>query len=581
MRNDRLLTFLTLCVVFWVTSTTVSCIRGGMLEVQAVPSQAYVYLDGTPIGDASRSRYRNILINGITPGEHTVGVYNYGYKPEVEKVTIVEGKVRHLIVHLTPINGTVSGPWGRIQIEGGRHGAVLLNGKTPEYLVGHADEFNNDWGWKQELLVPPGTHQLTVLDRDTVIWSGPVTVAANQRVVVHVDKNGEQQSSNWPRGEKLSNLPRFNAKIASATVAVAKPTARISAASTEIKCGGTARLSWSSTDAVQGQISGLGEVADSGERDVQPKDTTTYTYTASGPGGSATSSATVNVDKTVQGSLEVSPPEVRYERVGNNVVQQGTATVTWTTSNADSVSIEPFGRVDPSGSRSVQATTNQTQSGPVNETRTYVLSASNACGGSLTRTATLRVAGSIKPAITEATLETRLASVYFPTAYPLENVPGVGLVRSQRDSLLKLAEGLKKYLEVDPQARIRLEGNADRRGAKRYNDVLSERRVDIVKQFLISAGIPAAAIDTTAFGKDKNLDSAAVRELEQNNPDKPPVKLVGKRLDVDWLAHNRRLDIVLLPGGQTSIRFYPYAAGEFQILWQAPRPAQKKVEAVQ
>ncbi|MBZ5542467.1 MAG: OmpA family protein [Acidobacteriia bacterium] len=555
-----------------------------MLEVRAVPSQAYVYLDGTPIGDASRSRDRNIRINGITPGEHTVGIYNYGYKPEVQKVTIVEGKIEHLRVHLTPINGTVSGPWGRIQIEGGRHGAVLLNGKSPEYLVGHADEFNNERGWKQELLVPPGTHQLTVLDRDTVIWSGPVTVAANQRVVVHVNKNGEQKSSNWPRGEKLSNLPRFEAKIASATVAVAKPTAQISAASTEVKCGGTAHLSWSSTDAVQGQISGVGEVAASGERDIQPKDTTTYTYTATGPGGAATSSATVNVDKTVQASLEVSPPEVRYEGVGSNVVQQGTATVTWTTSNADSVSIEPFGKVDPTGSRSVQATANQTVSGPVNETRTYVLSASNACGGSVTRTATLRVVGSIKPAIaefTEAMLVTRLASVYFPTAYPLKKVPGVGLVRSQRDSLLKLADGLKKYLEVDPQARIRLEGNADKRGAKKYNEVLSERRVDIVKQFLISAGIPTAAIDTTAFGKDKNLDRAGVRELEQQNPEKPPVKLVGKRLGVDWLAHNRRVDIVLLPGGQTSIRFYPYAAGEFKILWQAPRPPQKKVEAVQ
>jgi outer membrane protein OmpA-like peptidoglycan-associated protein len=581
MRNYRLSVLITVGAFMMLALMTSSCIRGGRLEVRAVPNQAFVYLDGVPIGDAGRSRDHDILLNDISPGEHTVGVYNYGYKPEVQKVTITEGQTTHLRVPLTALPGTVSGPFGRIQIEGGDHAAVLLNGKTPEYLVGNADEFNNDWHWKQQLLVPPGTHELTVQNRGTTVWSGPVTVAAGQRLIVHVNREGAQTTASWPEGQTLNNLPRFQAGIASATVAVAAPKAQISASSAQIDCGGSARLTWSSSDAVTGGISGLGEVPASGDREVQPKENTTYTYSVSGPGGKATASATVNVNKAIQASLEVSPAEISYQRTGEKVSEQGSATIKWSTSNADSVTLEPFGKVDPSGSRTVQAEPKQTAVGSISETTTYTLNASNACGGSETRTATLRVTGTIKPAVTEASLETFLASVYFPTAYPTKNKADVGLLASQRQSLTQFAAALKRYLQDDPSARLRLEGNADDRGPAKYNMALSERRVEIVKQFLISQGIPAAAIDTQAFGLTDNLDREAVRQLEERNPNPPTMKMVGRRARVDWLAHNRRVDIVLLPSGISSARFYPYNAGDFKILWQAPRPALRVVEKAQ
>ena len=61
------------------------------------------------------------------------------------------------------IPGTVSGPWGCITLEGAPRAAVLLNGKDPAvFFVGHGDEFNNEWGWQQELIVPPGKYELTV-----------------------------------------------------------------------------------------------------------------------------------------------------------------------------------------------------------------------------------------------------------------------------------------------------------------------------------------------------------------------------------------------------------------------------------
>jgi outer membrane protein OmpA-like peptidoglycan-associated protein len=581
MRYTRLL-FYTVLLTIMIAAPVFA--RDGKLRIHVNPTQAFIYLNGRAMGDASLSGRHDLLIINLGPGEHTVGIYNYGYKSQTHKVTVVEGETTHLDVVLEPIPGSVSGPWGRIQIEGGDHAAVLMNGKTPDFLVGEADDFNHDAHWKQQLLVPPGTHQMTLVRGSSEIWSGPVTVAANQRVIVNVKEAGEQKVTDWPRGQTLGSLPPFRARIASATVAV-WPVAiqQFGANPAQINCGESSRLNWSTSGTVRSEISGQGEVAASGEQVVQPKQTTTYNLTASGPGGTATSSATVNVNTAVQASLEVSPAEISYQRVGDKVVEQGSSTIKWSTSNADSVTLEPFGKVDPSGSRTVQAAPQQTAPGPISEAVNYTLSASNTCGGSETRTAALHIAGSIKPGaeVIEASFETRLASIYFPTDYPLEDATGVGLVASQRQILSQFAESLKKYLEVDPNVRFRVEGNADKRASEKYNLALSERRVEIVRQFLLGLGIPSAAIETKAFGLSNNLDSDAVRQLEERNPNQPTMKMVGQRAKDDWLAHNRRVDVVLLPSGLVSARFYPYNAGDFKIIWQAAKPGRRAIERAQ
>ena len=346
--------------------------------------------DGTASGD------NNLIVEDITPGEHSVSLYNYGYKPEVHKVTIKEGKTTHLGVEMTREGGPTSGPWGRIIMEGPPHAAVFLNGKTPEFLVGHVDEFDKDLSWRGQLIVPPGTHQVTVIDRGTTVWSGPVTVAANQTVNLHVKEGGSRPPTNWPSGEKLSNLWPFKASLTHTTVVVAPVTGQFSANPAQVSCGGSTRLTWSSTGAVTGQISDVGDVPASGDREVQPKQTTTYKFTAAGPGGIHTSDATVTVNSAIQASLSVSPAEVRYHAIGEKVDQQGSATVNWSATGADSVSVDPFGSVGTSGDRTIQATPSKTTPGPVDETVTYTLRATNACGGTETRTATLHIVGSIE-----------------------------------------------------------------------------------------------------------------------------------------------------------------------------------------
>ncbi len=77
---------------------------------------------------------------------------------------------------------------------------------------------------------------------------------------------------------------------------VAAPTVNLTANPGTIDKGGCATLAWSTTNATGASLDqGIGGVGTSGERQVCPSDTTTYTMTATGEGGTATSSATVNV----------------------------------------------------------------------------------------------------------------------------------------------------------------------------------------------------------------------------------------------------------------------------------------------
>src|ERR1700686_3105178 len=78
--------------------------------------------------------------------------------------------------------------------------------------------------------------------------------------------------------------------------AAAQPTVTLSASPTALEKGDSSTLSWTSTDATQLTIApDVGTVTAQGSTKVTPSDSTTYTITASGPGGSADSSARVTV----------------------------------------------------------------------------------------------------------------------------------------------------------------------------------------------------------------------------------------------------------------------------------------------
>ena len=264
--------------------------------------------------------------------------------------------------------------------------------------------------------------------------------------------------------------------------------------------------------------------------------------------------------------------EVSYRRVGDKVLKQESTTLSWSSSNSDAVSLDPGGSVDASGTKSVTLNPTQAGNGPVDEEFKYTLKATNVCGGADTKTVAVNLKGSVEPIPTVL-----LQSVFFPTAYPTKDEPTFGLVRSQQEVLTNLAAGFKQYLEYDSEAKLSLGGYTDERGRDNYNQTLSEMRAQVVKDFLVSQGIAAEKIDTSAYGKQKPLDKATVSDLQTQNPNQPSEKRV-RDFRTTWLAYNRRVDVVLIPTNAESEKFYPNQAADSEILWQKPKPSRTAVE---
>ena len=553
MRSQGLTPLLTISMILLAGSSGLA--QEGKLDLHVTPKQAYIFVDGRASSEASK---HHVLT--LSAGDHKIELVNYGYQPANRTVTITAKKTTNLEVTLEAVGSTVSGPFGAMTIEGADRAAVLLNGKTPDFFVGHGDEFDHEWWWKQELVVPPGTYQVMILGGDQDLWSGPVDVAANQRVVVKVPK-GVRKTVPWPRGEKLSTIPRFKVGDASATVAVAKPAANLSATATQLNCGDASQLKWTTSDAPQVEVAPVGPVAASGEQAVQPKQTTTYNLTAVGPGGTATSSVTVNLNSAVQANLGLSPGEIHYKRVGDKVVEDSSTALTWTATNASAVSIDPLGTVDTSGNRTLQIAPQKTDFGPVDETINYTLKATNDCGGAETKTVALHIVGSIE----QPEIKLSMRSVYFPTDRPRSTKTEAALLPSEMETLKGIADTFAKYLAAKPDAHLVLSGHADQRGPEAYNKPLSERRAELAKRFLVEQGVPEANIETQAYGQEQNLTADQVKDLLQQDTslsDEDRQKALQK-LHTIVLAYNRRVDLTVNPPGQQSDHVYPFKTDDF------------------
>jgi hypothetical protein len=114
---------------------------------------------------------------------------------------------------------------------------------------------------------------------------------------------------------------------------------------------------------------------------------------------------------------------------------------------------------------------------------------------------------------------------------------------------------------------LTLEGHADPRGSVKYNQALSERRVNRVKRFLVAQGVPAGNIQTKAFGEQQNLTDAEVKDAVERTPELSTKdrQRVLKSMRTIILASNRRVDITLSGAGQASqesVREYPFHAAD-------------------
>jgi outer membrane protein OmpA-like peptidoglycan-associated protein len=176
-------------------------------------------------------------------------------------------------------------------------------------------------------------------------------------------------------------------------------------------------------------------------------------------------------------------------------------------------------------------------------------------------------------------LEVKLAlhSIYFPTAQPTVAKPNGGLMASQAVTLDTLAADFAQYLTYRPNAHLILGGHADVRGGKEYNQLLSERRVEKTKSYLIEKGVPADHIDTKAYGEEQNMTDDEVKQLLEADPDLTPAEKQKflKNLLTVRLANNRRVDVTLSTTGELSVRRFPFNAKDALTLLSrgAPAPA--------
>ena len=160
------------------------------------------------------------------------------------------------------------------------------------------------------------------------------------------------------------------------------PTVSLSATPASVASGGSATLTWSSTNVTSCTASGGwsgGRALFGGPESTGPLATSaSYALDCSGPRGSASASATVNVSPTV--SISANP---------TSVASGGSSMLTWSSTNATScvASGAWSGAVAISGNQSV---------GPLTASSTYSLTCTGA-GGSTSASATVAVSGAPPP----------------------------------------------------------------------------------------------------------------------------------------------------------------------------------------
>lgn len=168
------------------------------------------------------------------------------------------------------------------------------------------------------------------------------------------------------------------------------------------------------------------------------------------------------------------------------VIHRGeSAILTWQTQNADSITIEGLGSVNPSGTHTVSP----------NDSTTFTLIAKGP-GGTRDASArvTVNIAVSQAPAAgpSESDLFARhVKDIFFD--YDKANI---------RSAEASAAAGDAAFLAQHPSIKVVIEGHCDDRGSEEYNIALGQSRANSLKQNLQRGGVDASRMQTVSYGKE-------------------------------------------------------------------------------
>jgi outer membrane protein OmpA-like peptidoglycan-associated protein len=378
---------------------------------------------------------------------------------------------------------------------------------------------------------------------------------------------------NWGGAPELT--PAATCSVQPSEVMVGEPiTATASASNFNPKH--EVSYSWNGTG---GQVSGKGATASIDTTNAAPG---SYTVTAhvTDPKAKKNNEAGCSANYTVKPLPPKNPPTISCSANPASVVLGATATITCNASSPDGVPVTVGNWNASAGTISSSGSTATLETKGASPGAIAVSAAATDSRGLTTQGSTQVAVENPPPPPVDKALEARLAlghSVYFPTAMPPVKDPNAGLLSSQQQTLIALANDFRTYLTAKPDAHLILEGHADPRGAAEYNQALSERRSARVKSFLVEHGVPESAIDTQALGAQHNLTPDEVRASVEQNPEltKEERARVLRNMRTIILASNRRVDIRLSTTGQISTRQFPFNATDALTLIGGRTPAKK------
>jgi len=215
----------------------------------------------------------------------------------------------------------------------------------------------------------------------------------------------------------------------------------------------------------------------------------------------------------VGGSQTGGKPTVNFTVEPSTIDRGQSALLRWSVEGANFISIDTFGAVQASGSRSITPYS----------TTTYHLKADGP-GGSTSAEATITVnlgnpalPPETNPAnsnVSNLTLSQRVSQqvldVFF--AYDQFNIEDAARTTLGRD-----AEAIKGILKDFPNASLIVEGHCDERGSAEYNLGLGDRRATSAKDYLVQLGVPADRVRTVSYGKERPQCTEATEDCYARN----------------------------------------------------------------
>jgi hypothetical protein len=327
----------------------------------------------------------------------------------------------------------------------------------------------------------------------------------------------------------------------------------------------TVAYSWSGNGG--GQVTGKDTTAAIDTTGAAPG---TYTITARVTDAKEKNNGVANCSATytVKPLPPKNPPTISISATPNDLVAGGSVSLSASCSSPDGVPVSVANWTATAGSVSGSGTSASLSTAGVPPGSITVNATCTDSRGLTGQAAAQITIENPPPPPVNKELEARLAlhSVYFPTNMPPPNHPDAPMVASQQRTLTTLATDFKNYLQAKPDAHLILGGHADMRGSDAYNQALSERRVEQVRQFLVAQGVPESDIEVKAYGKERNLTLEEVRASIENDTELTQEERARalRRINVIKLASNRRVDVTLNAGATTeqSVRQFPFNAAD-------------------